>query len=104
MRIWVDNYTPAPRGYVWCKTTNEAKTILICVQRMQDIEVRDNLPTIEVVDFGDYSGSEYGGPYTEILDFMEKNQWNFPVHIHGRDRVEIKKMLEIIRRNGWPAA
>ena len=28
MRLWVDDIRPAPEGYVWAKSVNEAKWIL----------------------------------------------------------------------------
>ena len=103
MKLWIDNYCPAPEGYVWCKTTNEAKTVLTCVQQMQNIEITENLPVVEIVDIGDYVGEchYYGGHFIEVLKFIEKNRWNFPVHLHGKENMEIEKMFEVVRRNGW---
>ena len=31
MKLWIDDVRPAPEGYVWCKSVNEAKqTIKHC--------------------------------------------------------------------------
>ena len=28
MKLWIDDVRPAPEGYVWCKSVNEAKTLI----------------------------------------------------------------------------
>ena len=28
MKLWVDDVRPAPEGYVWCKSVNEAKALI----------------------------------------------------------------------------
>ena len=32
MKLWIDDVRPAPEGYVWCKTVNEAKSEIIGVE------------------------------------------------------------------------
>lgn len=103
MKLWIDDVREPPSGYVWCKTTNEAKMILTCVSQMQTIGQKENLPTIELIDLdhdaGDYA--TYGGDYIRVLDFMEKNKYNYPIHIHSMNPVGRENMRAIIRRNGW---
>ena len=48
MKIWVDDVRQAPEGYVWCKTSNEAKAMITCMVTMHRIEHTENLPTIEL--------------------------------------------------------
>lgn len=103
MKLWIDDVRPAPEGYVWCKTTNEAKTIITCVSKMHEIECSRNLPTIEIMDLDHDAGScaSYGGDYIRILDFMEKQGWSYPIHIHSMNPVGVQNMRSIIQRNGW---
>lgn len=30
MKLWIDDVRPAPEGYVWCKSVNEAKEVIFC--------------------------------------------------------------------------
>lgn len=29
MKIWIDGIRPAPKGYVWCKSVNEARLTIV---------------------------------------------------------------------------
>ena len=29
MKLWLDDLRPAPEGYMWCKTVNEAKNAIV---------------------------------------------------------------------------
>lgn len=29
MKLWIDDVCPAPEGYVWCKSVNEAKVYIM---------------------------------------------------------------------------
>ena len=103
MRIWVDDARPAPYGYVWCKTVNEAKNLITCVTKMHDIEVHDFLPCIHVLDLdhdaGDYVA--YGGDYIEILNWLEKQGWSINIRLHTMNPVGRDNMRAIIQKNGW---
>lgn len=103
MKLWIDDVRPAPEGYVWCKTTNEAKNVITCVMSMNNIVVTKNLPTIELInldhDAGDYAS--FGGDYIEVLNWLEKQGWSFPICIHSMNVVGRMNMRAIIERNGW---
>lgn len=103
MYIWVDDIRPAPDGYVWCKTVNEAKHIITCVNSMRNIECHDYLPTIGILDLdhdaGDYA--TYGGDYIEILNWLEKQGWSIPIRLHTMNPVGKENMRRIIQKNGW---
>jgi hypothetical protein len=103
MKLWIDDVRTAPEGYVWCKTTNEAKLILTCVNRMRSIEHKEILPVVELLDIdhdaGDYA--TYGGDYIRVLDFMEENNFTCPIRIHSMNPVGVENMRRIIQRNGW---
>ena len=111
MKIWVDDMRPAPNGYVWCNSVNDAiNTIKLREARIENIlrsytpsEIRMKDLSIEVIDMdhdaGDYAC--YGGDYIKLLDWLEKTGRNYPIRIHSQNPVGIQNMRAIIRRNGW---
>ena len=103
MKLWIDDSRPAPEGYIWVTTVNEAKMILTCVNHMHDITHTENLPTIELLDMDHDAGdcAFYGGDYIRILDWVEKNNLSYPIHIHSMNPVGVQNMRQIIERNGW---
>ena len=103
MKLWIDDVRPAPEGYVWITTVNEAKTVITCVNRMHDITYTENLPTIELIDIDHDAGNctYYGGDYIKLLDWLEETGHNYPIHIHSMNPVGVENMRRIIQRNGW---
>ena len=105
MKIWVDDVRPAPDGYVWCTTTNEAKHIITSVMAMYIISHRAYLPSITILDLDHDAGdmAKYGGDYIEILNWMEKQDYSvaIPIRLHTMNPVGRENMRRIIRKNGW---
>lgn len=103
MKLWIDDCRPAPEDYVWVKTVNEAKMIITNMERMLDIACPKNLPIIELIDIdhdaGDYAS--YGGDYIKLLDWLEENGYNYPIHIHSMNAVGVANMRAIIEKNNW---
>ena len=96
MKIWIDDVRPAPEGYVWCKSVNEAKHY-ICYY------VYHTHHEIELIDI-DHDAGEYasnGGDYIKLLDWLEATGRNYPIHIHSMNPVGVENMRRIIQRNGW---
>ena len=96
MKLWIDDVRPAPEGYMWLKSVNEAKHY-ICVwtfQMLKDIELID----IDH-DAGDYVSD--GGDYIKLLDWLEEGGWNIPIRIHSMNPVGVENMRRIIRKNDW---
>lgn len=108
MKIWVDDIRPAPEGYIWCKSVNEAK---------YSIELRENLKGLrwpyetgdeiispyELIDI-DHDAGEFasdGGDYIKLLDWLEETGRNYPIRIHSMNPVGRENMRRIIQRNGW---
>lgn len=103
MKIWVDDIRPAPDGYVWCYTTNEAICVITNISRLQDLTCKDNLPVIELIDL-DHDAGDYvifGGDYINILNFLEKCNLNYPIRIHSMNPIGVENMRRIIKKNGW---
>ena len=109
MKLWIDDVRPAPEGYVWCKSVNEAIAKIENFEQdsFQDYYI-DNIPfdkleKIELInidhDAGDYASD--GGDYIRLLDWLEETGRNYPIHIHSMNPVGIENMRRIIRKNGW---
>jgi hypothetical protein len=98
MKLWVDDVRPAPKGYIWVKSTNVATEIVLL-----------SYNNLEVIDL-DHDAGEFvhdGGDYIKILDFIEKafnaqgKQFKVPIHIHSMNPVGVENMRAIIKRNNW---
>ncbi len=95
MKLWIDDVRPAPEGYVWCKSVNDAKSIILynaqygCCLEVIDIDH----------DAGDYASD--GGDYIRLLDWLEETGRNYPIRIHSMNPVGVANMRAIIERNGW---
>lgn len=104
MKLWVDDCRPAPKGYVWCKSVDEAK-IYCC----QHISPNKTLHICEISldhDAGTYA-TYGGGDYIALLTWLEEKQycknWNIPTkfHLHSANPVGVQNMRAIIQKNSW---
>lgn len=97
MKIWVDDLRPAPEGYRWLKSVNQAK------EAIEVFEAFASLVAIELIDLdhdaGDYAND--GGDYIKILDWFEETGRNYPIHIHSMNSVGVENMRRIIEKNSW---
>lgn len=95
MKLWVDDLRPAPEGWQWARSVNEAKEILL------DAENRGIL--VELMDLdhdaGDYAGQ--GGDYIRLLDWLEETGRSYPLRIHSFNPVGRENMLRIAEKNRW---
>ena len=97
MKLWIDDVRPAPSGYEWVKTVDQAKMII-------DINVRLNgVSVIELIDTDHDAGdfAKYGGDYIKLLDWLAETGRNYPIRIHSQNVVGVQNMRAIIQRNGW---
>lgn len=109
MRLWVDDVRPAPEGYTWVQSVEEAKAA-ICLFEEETENLLDEYDfppldfwnrTIEVIDI-DHDAGEFGPPdYIKVLDWLEETGRNYPIHIHSMNSVGVQNMRAIIRKNGW---
>lgn len=103
MRLWLDDVRPAPEGYVWCKSVNEAKDIINISERRADTKDLNIIWKIELIDI-DHDAGVYaimGGDYIKLLDWLEETGRNYPIRIHSANAVGVANMRRIIERNGW---
>ena len=111
MKIWIDDVRPAPNGYVWCNSVNDAiNTIKLREARIKNIlqrytpsETRMKDLSIQVIDIDDDAGDYacYGGDYIKLLDWLEETGRNYPIRIHSQNPVGVQNMRAIIQHNGW---
>lgn len=108
MKLWIDDIRPAPEGYIWARSTDEAILIIDSFSQCVDnlvycLDEPQTLPWFEVIDI-DHDAGEYadcGGDYIKVLDWMEKHHIKAPIRIHSMNPVGVQNMRRIIERNGW---
>lgn len=97
IKLWLDDCRPAPEGYVWVKSVNEA------INLIGDVEEHLGIATISLIDI-DHDAGDYvndGGDYIRLLDWLEETSRNYPIRIHSQNPVGVINMRRIIERNGW---
>lgn len=100
MKIWIDDMRPAPEGYVWCKSVQEAKDTVLMLELYATVNESYKVELIDLDhDAGDYAYD--GGDYIKLLDWLEETERNYPIRIHSMNPVGVENMRRIIRRNEW---
>ena len=95
MKLWIDDVRPAPKGYIWCKSVNQAKQVI----RAQEL-IHEPIEILNIDhDAGDYAFD--GGDYIKLLDWLEEIDRNYPIRIHSMNVVGRMNMEAICRKNGW---
>lgn len=110
MRLWLDDIRPAPDGWVWCKSVNEAKKVYEeSINNFHKyFKTMDNACEMFLIsDISlDHDAGEYypdGGDYIKFLDYLEEigDGYDITIRIHSMNPVGIANMRRIIERNGW---
>ena len=94
MKLWIDDVRPAPEGYVWVKSVNEA------INLIGDVEEHLGIATIELVDL-DYDSGDYekdGGPYIKLMDWLVETNRMYPLAFHSQNPVGSAAMKRMYRR------
>ena len=111
MKLWIDDVRPAPKGYVWCNSVNDAINVIKLrearikriLQECTPSEMRMKDLSVQIIDIdhdaGDYRN--FGGDYIRLLDWLEETGRNYPIRIHSMNPVGRENMRVIIQRNGW---
>lgn len=92
MKIWIDDLRPAPAGFKWIRSVNEAKSIINNFREEIEIISIDH-------DAGSYAVN--GGDYIRLLDWLEAMNMKYPIHIHSMNPVGAENMRAIIHHNNW---
>ena len=109
LKLWVDDVRPAPEGYVWCSSVNEAIAIIEGCEGRKAWRDKvghphdEEVETIHIIDLdhdlGDYAKN--GGDGVKLLDWLEETGRNYPIRLHSTNPVGVQNMRRIIQRNGW---
>lgn len=92
MKLWIDDIRPAPDGFIWCKSINQAKAAITAYEHQYSC---DNI----LIDLDNDAAD-----YFKILDWLEEKNivdTGYFFKIHSKNPVGIMKMEDIIRHNGW---
>lgn len=102
MKLWIDDVRPAPEGYYWCRSVNEAKRVIEIYDSWVDFD-NNIVDCIELIDIdhdaGDFTAD--GGDYVKLLDWLEETSRSYKIHIHSMNPVGVENMRRIIQRNRW---
>ena len=123
MKLWIDDVRPAPDGYVWCKSVEEAKLEILKAEQQQTMFLEQarfeinhydmigyrvclemaSRREVELIDIDHDAGSyaSDGGDYIKLLDWLEETGRNYPIRIHSMNHVGVQNMRAIMEKNGW---
>ena len=102
MKLWIDDLRPAPAGYTWVKTVNDAKWYIESAEEIEEI-FPTGTPVIKLIDI-DHDAGDFvrnGGDYIKLLDWLEATGRNYPIRLHSMNPVGVQNMRVIINKNGW---
>ena len=91
MKIWLDDLRPAPAGFVWCRSVNEAKKAITENEKTQTIEWIDCDH-----DLGDHAAD--GGDGIKLLDWLLERGTLYPVALHTMNPVGRENMRRMLQR------
>ena len=102
MKLWIDDLRPAPAGYTWVKTVNDAKWYIESAEEIEEI-FPTGTPVIKLIDIDHEAGNfvRNGGDYIKLLDWLEETGRNYPIRLHSMNPVGVQNMRAIINKNGW---
>ena len=92
MKLWIDDIRPAPDGFIWCKSVNQAKAAITAYEHQYSC---DNI----LIDLDNDAID-----YLKILDWLEEKNivdTGYFFKIHSKNPVGIMKMEDIIHHNDW---
>lgn len=92
MKLWIDGIRPAPDGFIWCKSVNQAKAAITAYEHQYSC---DNI----LIDLDNDAAD-----YFKILDWLEEKSivdTGYFFKIHSKNVVGRMNMEDIIRYNGW---
>lgn len=100
MKIWVDDVRPAPFGYRWIRSVNEAIQTICNYELMYRASGGKEFYFIELIDL-DHDAGNYakdGGDYIKLLDWLVETKRFYPVKLHTMNPVGRENMQRMIDR------
>lgn len=108
MKLWVDDLRPAPEGYCWIKSVNEAKDFIEGIEEIFGDNYFIYNPStgekqkvyIELIDL-DYDAGDFaqdGGDYIKIMDWLVFRGTLYPLAFHSQNCVGMENMKRMYRR------
>jgi len=99
LSLWLDDLRPAPEGYFWCRSVNEAK---LCIETAESYHEK-----ISVIDCDHDLGiyAKLGGDGIKLLDWLAERETYYPVKLHTMNPVGRENMQRILNRfwnRFWP--
>ena len=89
MKIWLDDLRPAPGGYVWCRSVNEAIRFIKSTESEIELIDCDH-------DLGVYAAD--GGDGIKLLDWLLERNTLYPVALHTMNPVGRENMRRMLQR------
>lgn len=108
MKIWVDDVRPAPEGYRWVKSVNEAKDFIEGIEEIFGNNYFLYNPStgekrrvdIELIDL-DHDAGDFvneGGDYIKLMDWLVERGTLYPLAFHSQNCVGMEYMKRMYRR------
>lgn len=97
IKIWIDKNRPAPDGYMRADSTENAIKLI-------SIVLNAGLEIWEVsIDngYGDLVRTGIESYYIRVLEWMERQKIDLPIHIHAKNPETIFAIRAFIDRNVW---
>ena len=95
LNIWLDDVRPAPSGYVWVKSVNQAQRVIFGAENLGEDILELNLDH----DLGDYAKD--GGDGIKLILWLAETNRHYPIELHTMNPVGRENMQAIIDRY-WP--
>ena len=95
LNIWLDDVRPAPSGYVWVKSVNQAQRAILGAENLGEDIFELNLDH----DLGDYAKD--GGDGIKLVLWLAETNRYYPIELHTMNPVGRENMQAIIDRY-WP--
>ena len=92
MKMWLDDIRVAPGGYVWVKSVNQAKKIILVAESLGEDISELNLDH----DLGDYA--QDGGDGIKLVLWLAETERHYFIRLHTQNVVGRENMQAIIDR------
>ena len=76
MKLWIDDTTPAPDDYLWCKGLDDSIEMIKFCERLQKYTFDRKM--LELIDI-----SYNSKMYTEITNWLKETSRDYEIKTHG---------------------